>query len=177
MKRCKKDVTLGEIKDIEYLFYYENLSAYETAKILEIKKGRVDNISHKYLKNQRKRKKIDTEEKNKIVKMFEEKHLHYITIAQKMKRSKYTVRNIIREETGNCNNNRFIFKNSRKIWTKEEFDYVRKNYKEHTAKEIARTLGRSEVAVFTKIRDLRKNEKIDYKPRGGHPNFRIVLKL
>lgn len=38
MKRCKKDVTLGEIKDIEYLFYYENLSAYETAKILEIKK-------------------------------------------------------------------------------------------------------------------------------------------
>jgi len=46
-----------------------------------------------------------------------------------------------------------------------------------TAKEIARTLGRSEVAVFTKIRDLRKNEKIDYKPRGGHPNFRIVLKL
>ena len=57
MKRCKKDVTLGEIKDIEYLFYYENLSAYETAKILEIKKRRVDNISHKYLKNQRKRKK------------------------------------------------------------------------------------------------------------------------
>ena len=113
MKRCKKDVTLGEIKDIEYLFYHENLSAYETAKILEIKKGRVDNISHKYLKNQRKRKKIDTEEKNKIVKMFEEKHLHYITIAQKMKRSKYTVRNIIREETGNCNNNRFIFKRFR----------------------------------------------------------------
>ena len=44
MEKCKKDVTLGEIKDIEYLFYYENLNAYETGKILEIKKSRVDSI-------------------------------------------------------------------------------------------------------------------------------------
>jgi len=107
--------------------------------------------------------------------MFEKEHLHYVTIAHKLKRSKYTVRNIIREETGSCDNNRFIFKNSRKIWTKEEFDYIRENYKERTAKEIARTLGRSEVAVRTKIRDLRKNETINYKPRGGHINFRIVF--
>jgi len=57
MEKCKKDVTLGEIKDIEYLFYYENLNAYETGKILEIKKSRVDSISYKYLKNHRKRKK------------------------------------------------------------------------------------------------------------------------
>ena len=175
MEKCKKDVTLGEIKDIEYLFYYENLNAYETGKILEIKKSRVDSISYKYLKNHRKRKKINLEEKKKIVKMFEKEHLHYVAIAHKLKRSKYTVRNIIREETGSCDNNRFIFKNSRKIWTKEEFDYIREIYKERTAKEIARTLGRSEVAVRTKIRDLRKNETINYKPRGGHINFRIVF--
>lgn len=174
-KKRNKHVTLGEIKDIEYLYHFENLTAFETGKILGIKKSRVDSISRRYLENHRKIKKITLEEKKKIVEMFKKKHLHYATIARKVGRSKFTIRNILIKEVGSCDNKTFIFKNSNKIWNKAELDYLRKNYKEKTAKEIASTLKRTRAAVCTKIRKLRKKETIEYKSSGGHRNFRIVL--
>jgi hypothetical protein len=161
------DVTRKEIEEIRYLREVEKLKIKEISKLLGKKSKRISYIIQKYTKYKF-GKKFEDQEKEKIIKMFESGYTKE-QIANTTGRTFYSVSNFLTRHYGITNSYRLVRKNNFKIWSKDEENYILKNYEHKTAIQIAKDLNRTVLGVRTRIIKMRReNKKIVKKKIGGY---------
>lgn len=169
------DVTLEEIKEIKYLREVEKLELKEIAEITGKNFRRIGYIANKYI-DYRYKKEFSEIEKQKIIKMFESGYTKK-QIAGTLGRTFYSISNFLTRYYKTTNSYSLVRKNNFKIWTSEEEKYILENYKEKTARELAKDLDRTVLGVRTRIIKMRREKKLQTSKKIGGYSKEFVKRL